>query len=171
MPKKKKVKKASKKTTKKAKKKSANSKSNDKNNKNNKNGTSKLTLGQRLADKLTLFAGSWRFIIGFLVFLIIWMILNLIAFVKHWDPYPFILLNLVLSCLAAIQAPIILMSQNRAAERDRHKAELDYIVNRKAEREVTNMQQDLEDIKHMIKYIHHKHKDKKLKEFLKRNNK
>lgn len=118
----------------------------------------KLTTGQKLADKLTIYAGSWSFIIAFLLFLIVWMILNIALYLKHWDPYPFILLNLVLSCLAAMQAPIILMSQNRAAERDRHKAELDYYVNRKAEREVANMQRDLDDIKLMIRKIHDKRK-------------
>lgn len=114
----------------------------------------KLTTGQKLADKLTEFAGSWTFIIGFFVFLFLWMGFNALAFVKHWDNYPFILLNLVLSCLAAIQAPVILMSQNRAAERDRHRAELDYFVNRKSEREVANMQRDLDEIKDMILYLH-----------------
>lgn len=92
-------------------------------------------LGAGAADKLARHAGSWTFIIGFLIFLIIWMILNsVIVFLGNWDPYPFILLNLVLSCLAALQAPVILMSQNRQTEKDRIKAEYDYKVNRKAER-------------------------------------
>jgi len=95
-----------------------------------------LTIGQRAADKLSLWAGSWAFIVSFLVFLAIWMAINVYGWIKSWDPYPFILLNLVLSCLAALQAPIILMSQNRAAERDRQRAEYDYAVNRKAEREI-----------------------------------
>ncbi|MBW3003598.1 DUF1003 domain-containing protein [Candidatus Woesearchaeota archaeon] len=138
---------------------------NDKNNKidkKKKNGFPKqrLTRAQTLADWLTLFAGSWKFIIGFFVFLGVWMLLNVYMIVNAWDSYPFILLNLVLSCLAAVQAPVILMSQNRAAERDRHKAELDYVVNRKAEREVANMQKDLDDIKSMIKFVHKVHKDK-----------
>ena len=99
------------------------------------NGT--LTFGQRAADKLTRWAGSWTFIITFFILIVLWMTMNAywIIFGKSWDPYPFILLNLVLSCLAAIQAPIILMSQNRASEKDRQRAEYDYRVNRKAERE------------------------------------
>lgn len=97
------------------------------------------TRGQKAADKLTTWAGSWTFIISFLVFLVIWMIINVYAWIETWDPYPFILLNLVLSCLAALQAPVILMSQNRAAERDRQRAEYDYAVNRKAEREIQEL--------------------------------
>ena len=110
-----------------------------------------LSLGQKLSDKITHFGGSWTFITIFLVFLGIWMLMNITALIKHWDPYPFILLNLVLSCLAAIQAPIILMSQNRELERDRHSAKIDYYINRKAEREVEDMQKDLEEIKNMIR--------------------
>lgn len=98
------------------------------------------TFGQKAADKLTSFAGSWGFIFGFIVFLIIWMIINAIWLIERsWDPYPFILLNLVLSCLAALQAPIILMSQNRQAQKDRQRAEYDYAVNRKAEQEIREM--------------------------------
>lgn len=119
----------------------------------------KLTTGQILADKLTYYAGSWAFIIGFGVFLAIWILANVYLALITWDPYPFILLNLVLSCLAAIQAPVILMSQNRAAERDRQKAERDYYVNRKAEREIANMQKDLDEIKDFIKIIHKVQKD------------
>jgi len=115
-----------------------------------------LTLGQRASDRLTSTMGSWIFIIMFLVFLVIWMLINAYFLInytigKPFDPYPFILLNLVLSCLAAIQAPVILMSQNRQAERDRAKAERDYMVNRKAEREVENIQRDLDEIKKLIK--------------------
>jgi uncharacterized membrane protein len=94
----------------------------------------KRTFGERAADGLASWAGSWIFIIGFLVFLGIWMLVNVYAWVGEWDPYPFILLNLVLSCVAALQAPIILMSQNRQAQKDRIKMEYDYSVNRKAER-------------------------------------
>ncbi len=97
----------------------------------------KITLGQRAADKLTKCVGSWTFIISFFILIILWMTVNTswVIFGKSWDKYPFILLNLVLSCLAAIQAPVILMSQNRASEKDRQRAEYDYKVNRKAERE------------------------------------
>ncbi len=111
----------------------------------------RLTLGQRAADKLSLAAGSWTFIIIFFIFLGVWMAINVYMIIYTWDPYPFILLNLMLSCLAAIQAPIILMSQNRAAERDRRKSEDDYRVNRKSEREIQDMQRDLEEIKRLIR--------------------
>ena len=94
----------------------------------------KRSFGERAADRLATWAGSWTFIIGFIVFLILWMIVNVYAWINTWDPYPFILLNLVLSCLAALQAPVILMSQNRQSQKDRAKIEYDYKVNRKAER-------------------------------------
>ena len=94
------------------------------------------TIGQRASDTLSKWAGSWTFILSFFVFLGLWMAANVLMWVREWDPYPFILLNLVLSCLAAIQAPIILMSQNRTAQRDRLKAEFDYKVNRTAEKEI-----------------------------------
>lgn len=99
---------------------------------------SKRTFGQRAADKLTEWAGSWAFIITFLVFLFFWMIFNttFLIFGSAWDTKPFIMLNLILSCLAAIQAPIILMSQNRQAQRDRIRAEYDYRLNKKAEKEI-----------------------------------
>ena len=112
---------------------------------------SQLTPGQKAADKLTHFAGSWTFIILFLSVLVVWMFLNVMAWIYHWDPYPFILLNLGLSCLAAIQAPIILMSQNRTTERDRIRSEYDYSVNRKAEREITKILKEVEAIKRKIK--------------------
>lgn len=107
------------------------------------------TAGQKAADKLTTFAGSWTFIIIFLVFLVIWMLINGYLLIQYklgepWDPYPYILLNLVLSCLAAIQAPIILMSQNRQAQKDRIKAEYDYTINKKAEREIREIKNMLE---------------------------
>ncbi len=114
--------------------------------------THKLTLGQRAADRIARWGGSWYFISGFSVFLVIWMAINFYTLLV-WDEYPFILLNLVLSCLAAIQAPIILMSQNRAAERDRMKSERDFAVNRKAEREIEDMQEDLEQIKRMLNKV------------------
>ena len=105
-----------------------------------------MTFGQKAADTITRGAGSWTFIISFLVLLVIWMILNVKAYFGEWDPYPFILLNLVLSCLAAIQAPVILMSQNRQAEKDRKKLEYDYSVNRKSEREIERILKRLDNI-------------------------
>lgn len=93
-----------------------------------------LSLGERVADKMADFAGSWTFIISFAVILIIWIIFNSIEFLYHpFDPYPYILLNLVLSCLAALQAPVIMMSQNRQEAKDRIRAEHDYEINLKAE--------------------------------------
>ncbi|UCD03769.1 MAG: DUF1003 domain-containing protein [Candidatus Woesearchaeota archaeon] len=113
----------------------------------------KLTFGQRAADKLTAFCGSWTFITFVLIYIFFWIVFNMVAFIHHWDPWPFIILNLTLSCLAALQAPIILMSQNREAERDRRRLEYDYQVNRKAEREIEDMQKDLEEIKKLIKIL------------------
>ena len=92
------------------------------------------TFGQRAADGIAKWAGSWVFILSFLVLLGLWMAVNVYAWINTWDPYPFILLNLVLSCIAALQAPVILMSQNRLSQKDRVKAEYDYRVNRKAEK-------------------------------------
>lgn len=93
----------------------------------------KSTLGQRAADTIAQFAGSWAFIFSFTGVLILWMIVNAVLAAKAFDPYPFILLNLVLSCVAAIQAPLIMMSQNRQEEKDRRRAENDYKVNLKTE--------------------------------------
>ena len=107
--------------------------------------------GQRAADALTKWAGSWVFIIFFLVFLCLWILVNIYGWVNQWDPYPFILLNLCLSCIAAIQAPIILMSQNREAQKDRLRAEYDYAVNRKAEKEIEQIQKQLNRIENKIK--------------------
>ena len=98
-----------------------------------KNEKEKYTLGQRAADKIAKFAGSWAFIFSFTGVLILWMVVNTVLATKAFDPYPFILLNLVLSCVAAIQAPLIMMSQNRQEEKDRHRAENDYKVNLKTE--------------------------------------
>lgn len=99
------------------------------------------TFGQKAADWLTKWAGSWTFILLFFFFILTWMFINAYVLIQYqtgkpFDPYPFILLNLVLSCLAAIQAPVILMSQNRQAQRDRLKAEYDYRINKKAEQEI-----------------------------------
>ena len=93
----------------------------------------RITLGQRAADAIARFAGSWAFIFSFTGVLVAWMVINVILAAKAFDPYPFILLNLVLSCVAAIQAPLIMMSQNRQEEKDRHRAENDYKVNLKTE--------------------------------------
>ena len=93
----------------------------------------KFTLGQRAADSIAKFAGSWAFIFSFSGVLILWMVVNVLLAAGAFDPYPFILLNLVLSCVAAIQAPLIMMSQNRQEEKDRRRAENDYKVNLKTE--------------------------------------
>ena len=93
----------------------------------------KDTFGQRAADKIAKFAGSWAFIFSFTGVLILWMAVNVVLAANAFDPYPFILLNLVLSCVAAIQAPLIMMSQNRQEEKDRRRAENDYKVNLKTE--------------------------------------
>ena len=91
------------------------------------------TFGQRAADAVAKFAGSWAFIFSFVALMVIWMVLNLILAVHAFDAFPFVLLNLVLSCIAAIQAPLIMMSQNRQEEKDRRRAENDYKVNLKTE--------------------------------------
>ena len=96
-------------------------------------GKEKYTLGQRAADSIAKFAGSWAFIFSFSGVLILWMVVNALLAAGAFDPYPFILLNLVLSCVAAIQAPLIMMSQNRQEEKDRRRAENDYKVNLKTE--------------------------------------
>lgn len=93
----------------------------------------KYTFGQRAADKIAKFAGSWAFIFSFSALLILWMVGNVILAKHAFDPYPFILLNLVLSCVATLQAPLIMMSQNRQEEKDRRRAENDYKVNLKTE--------------------------------------
>ena len=93
----------------------------------------KYTLGQRAADAIAKFAGSWAFIFSFTGVLLLWMVVNTILAADAFDPFPFILLNLVLSCVAAIQAPLIMMSQNRQEEKDRRRAENDYKVNLKTE--------------------------------------
>ena len=102
-----------------------------------------LSRGQRVADKVATFGGSWTFIISFGVVLVSWIAVNIILATQAFDPFPFILLNLVLSCLAAIQAPVIMMSQNRQEEKDRQRAENDYLVNLKAEIEVRNLHQKM----------------------------
>ncbi|MBX7242837.1 MAG: DUF1003 domain-containing protein [Bacteroidia bacterium] len=116
-----------------------------------------LTFGQRIADKVAAFGGSWTFIITFFSFILIWMLINIwVLSSKPFDPYPFILLNLILSCLAAIQAPIIMMSQNRQEQKDRQRAEHDYKINLKAELEIKLLS---EKIDHLLV-----HQNKKLLE-------
>jgi len=106
-----------------------------------------LTFGQRLSDKLASFGGSWKFIMIFFAIVVIWMIVNSVSLIgKSFDPYPYILLNLVLSCLAAIQAPVIMMSQNRQEAKDRLRARNDYIVNLKAELEIRNLNEKIENL-------------------------
>lgn len=92
-----------------------------------------MTFGQRAADAVARFAGSWAFIFSFIAVMVIWMVINLVLGSRAFDEYPFILLNLVLSCIAAVQAPLIMMSQNRQEEKDRRRAENDYKVNLKTE--------------------------------------
>lgn len=104
------------------------------------------TFGQRLADRVAAFGGSWPFIGIFLVVMAVWILLNARA-AKPYDPYPFILLNLVLSCLAALQAPIIMMSQNRQAARDRIDAQRDYQVNVVAEQQVLQIHEKLDELR------------------------
>jgi len=108
----------------------------------------KLTYGQRLADGVANFGGSWRFIIIFGLFLVIWMVINIVFLAsKAFDPYPFILLNLILSCIAALQAPVIMMSQNRQEEKDRERSKNDYMINLKSELEIRLLH---EKIDHLI---------------------
>ena len=107
-----------------------------------------FSFGQRVADKIATFGGSWTFIISFLVFILLWMAFNILWLAnKGFDPYPFILLNLILSCLAALQAPVIMMSQNRQEEKDRQRAKNDYMINLKSELEVRILH---EKIDHLI---------------------
>lgn len=116
-----------------------------------------LTMGQKMADKIAAFGGSWHFIITFFTFILLWIFFNLwILKSKTFDPFPFILLNLILSCLAAIQAPIIMMSQNRQEEKGRKRAEHDYKINLKAELEIKLLS---EKIDHLLV-----HQNKKLLE-------
>src|SRR5271169_5826801 len=104
----------------------------------------KLTTGQRIADQLAAVMGSWGFIIVQSILLAIWIVMNVVAYMHHWDPYPFILLNLALSFQAAYAAPIIMMSQNRQSVKDRLMAEQDYQINTKAEEELKAVMHHLE---------------------------
>jgi uncharacterized membrane protein len=104
-----------------------------------------LTPGQKISDKVAFFGGSWRFIISFFILLTVWIVYNVLAmgFYK-FDPYPFILMNLILSCIAALQAPIIMMSQNRLEEKDRKRSENDYLINLKAEIQIRSLNQKVD---------------------------
>jgi CRP/FNR family transcriptional regulator, cyclic AMP receptor protein len=105
-----------------------------------------LTMGDRIADAVARFGGSWAFIISFGVVLVVYAAVNIVLAARAWDPYPFILLNLFLSMLAAVQAPIIMMSQNRQDTKDRLRSELDFAVNRKAENEIIQVAAKLDRI-------------------------
>jgi len=105
----------------------------------------KLTMGQLIADKVASFGGSWTFIISFGFFILLWILTNVFWLVnKGFDPYPFILLNLILSCLAALQAPVIMMSQNRQEEKDRERAKKDYMINLKSELEIRTLHEKID---------------------------
>ncbi len=107
----------------------------------------KLSFGERLSDRIADIGGSWGFICSFGGFLLLWIVANSLALLRHpFDPYPFILLNLVLSCLAAIQAPIIMMSQNRQEAKDRLRSENDYRVNLKAELEIRHLHEKIDHL-------------------------
>jgi uncharacterized membrane protein len=107
----------------------------------------KLTFGERLSDRIAEFGGSWRFLITFFSVLFGWIAINgVLLMTRAWDPYPFILLNLILSCLAAVQAPVIMMSQNRAEARDRLRAENDYKINLKAELEIRHLHEKIDHL-------------------------
>ena len=104
-----------------------------------------LTKGQSISDKVAKFGGSWAFIISFFIILVFWILLNTLTPTKdNFDPYPFILMNLILSCIAALQAPIIMMSQNRQEEKDRKRGENDYLINLKAELEINALNQKID---------------------------
>ncbi|NJN74351.1 MAG: DUF1003 domain-containing protein [Limnothrix sp. RL_2_0] len=124
---------------------------------------SKLSLGDRVADKVAATMGSWPFILVQSFLLAMWITLNVLAFIKHWDPYPFILLNLALSFQAAYAAPFIMMSQNRQSSIDRQEAHHDYAVNTKAELEIEHIQEKLnqiqmKEIPNMVKLLEHQRK-------------
>ncbi len=106
----------------------------------------RLTYGQRIADAVANSMGSWAFIIGQSIFVVIWMALNVVGFIRHWDVYPFILLNLIFSTQAAYAAPIIMMAQNRQSERDRLQAQADYDTNVEAKLEIESLQKQLNKI-------------------------
>lgn len=105
------------------------------------------TYGQKVADRVAAFGGSWRFIISFGIFILLWILINVYILTnKGFDPFPFILLNLILSCLAALQAPVIMMSQNRLEEKDRERAKKDYMINLKSELEIRMLHEKLDHL-------------------------
>lgn len=108
------------------------------------NSNEKTTFGQKAADAVAKFAGSWAFIFSFIAVMVIWMIVNIVLSTKAFDAYPFILLNLVLSCIAAVQAPLIMMSQNRQEAKDRKRAENDYKINLKNELIIDDLHKKIE---------------------------
>ena len=124
----------------------------------------KISLGEKLADKITAIAGSWTFIIGFTLFLVVWIILNIYAF-ESVDPYPFILLNLVLSCIASLQAHIIMMSQNRQAKKDSMRSRNDYKTDLKSELILEELHDKISAIeknqKKILEYIQNKNLENK----------
>ena len=111
------------------------------------------TFGQKAADLVTRWAGSWTFIISIFVILFFWIVINTswLLFGRSWDPYPFILLNFILSTLAAIQTPIILMSQNRQSQKDRVRLQYDYDINKKAEKEIRDVKKQLDEIEETLR--------------------
>ncbi len=111
----------------------------------NEEDSANLSFGDRMADKIATFGGSWTFILSFIGFLVIWIFINIFWLKNHaFDPYPFILLNLILSCIAALQAPVIMMSQNRQEEKDRERAKIDLKINQKAEKEIRSLHKKLD---------------------------
>lgn len=114
---------------------------------------SKATFGERVADKVAQFGGSWTFILSFTGVLVVWIVVNTVILTKAFDPYPYILLNLLLSCLAALQAPVIMMSQNRKEAKDRERAEDDYLINLKAEIEIRHLHRKI-DLSLVEQYEH-----------------
>lgn len=116
----------------------------------------KLSFGQRASDAVAKFAGSWAFIFSFIAIMVLWMLLNILMADKAFDAYPFILLNLVLSCIAAVQAPLIMMSQNRQEAKDRERAENDYKVNLKSELIVDDLHKKLDRVLENQKELRHR---------------
>ena len=123
-----------------------------------------MTIGDRIADKLTAIAGSWNFIIGFSLFLIAWIVINGVILTKALDPFPFILLNLLLSCIAALQAPVIMMSQNRQAKKDSLRNKNDYKTDLKTELIIEELHDKIDEILRRQKELEKQVKELKNKE-------